>query len=72
MTAGQIAVLKVINDHGPVNDATLVPLVQHMANVKMSSSGIRTRRNELVAAGKLRQVDEVKMPSGRMAAVWGT
>lgn len=72
MTAGQLAVFNVINEHGPINDATLVPLVQHMANVRMSSSGIRTRRNELVAAGKIRQVDEVKMPSGRLAAVWGT
>jgi hypothetical protein len=70
MTAAQQAVLDAIENYGPITDAALVPLVQHVANIQMSSSGIRTRRNELVAAGQVAQQGEVKMPSGRMAALW--
>jgi hypothetical protein len=70
MTTGQAAVLDVIEQYGPLTDAALVPLVQHVSNVRMSSSGIRTRRNELVSAGKITQSGEVKMPSGRAAALW--
>ena len=70
MTAAQSAVLDAIEKYGPITDAALVPLVQHVAQVKMSSSGIRTRRNELVESGEVAQAGEVKMPSGRMAALW--
>lgn len=70
MTEGQSAVLSVLQHYGPLNDAALVPLVQHMAHIKMSSSGIRSRRAELVADGKAWQDGETKMPSGRMAATW--
>ena len=72
MTAAQQAVLDAIENYGPITDAALVPLVQHVSNVRMSSSGIRTRRNELVTAGEVSQLGEVKMPSGRMAALWST
>lgn len=72
MTAGQTAVFEAVTKYGPLTDAALVPLVQHLANERMSSSGIRTRRSELVAMRKLRQRGEVKMPSGRYAALWGT
>lgn len=71
MTAAQQAVLNVLTNHGPIPDHALVPLVQHVAQARMSSSGIRSRRNELVALGKVEEVDEIKMPSGRMASVWG-
>lgn len=70
MTSGQHAVLNAIKQYGPLTDAALVPLVQHVANVRMSSSGIRTRRNELVAAGKVRSHGTIRMPSGRYAIVW--
>ena len=71
MTAAQQAVLDAIKKYGPITDAALVPLVQHVANVPMSSSGIRTRRNELVYVhGKVKQGGEVRMPSGRLAALW--
>ena len=72
MTASQATVLDVLTTHGPLPDHALVPLVQHVAQAKMSSSGIRTRRDELVKAGKVKQVDQIKMPSGRLASVWGT
>lgn len=70
MTTAQSAVLGVIKDHGPLPDHALVPLVQHVAQARMSSSGIRTRRDELVKMGKVKQADSIKMPSGRSAAVW--
>lgn len=71
MTSSQAIVLNVIKEHGPIPDHALVPLVQHVAQAKMSSSGIRTRRNELLLQGKIRQTGEIRMPSGRNAAVWG-
>jgi hypothetical protein len=70
MTTGQTAVLNVLKQHGPLPDHALVPLVQHVAQAKMSSSGIRTRRSELADAGHVKPVDEIKMPSGRNAVVW--
>ena len=72
MTAAQQAVLDVIEDYGPLTDAALVPLVQHVAQRRMSSSGIRTRRAELADMKKVQSVGQVKMPSGRMAATWST
>lgn len=72
MTASQNAVLSVLGDYGPLPDHALVPMVQHVAGQHYSSSRIRTARNELVAAGKVEDTgQEIKMPSGRMAAIWG-
>lgn len=70
MTASQEAVLAVLEKHGPLPDHALVPIVQHVERHHMSSSGIRSRRAELVEQGYVVEVDEIKMPSGRMAAVW--
>ena len=70
MTNGQTTVFNVLKEHGPLPDHALVPLAQHVANAKMSSSGIRTRRAELVDQGLVEEVDTVKMPSGRLASVW--
>lgn len=70
MTTAQQTVLDVLTNYGPVPDHALVPLVQHVAQARMSSSGVRTRRDELVKAKLVHQSGEIKMPSGRMAAVW--
>lgn len=70
MSNGQTAVLAVLKQHGPLPDHALVPIVQHVHGTHMSSSGIRSRRAELERAGYVIQVDSVKMPSGRKAAVW--
>ncbi len=70
MTSAQRAVLDVIEDYGPLTDAALVPLVQHVAQAHYSSSGIRTRRNELVDLGEVERAGEVRMPSGRYATKW--
>lgn len=70
MTPNQQAVYDALEQFGPVPDHALVPLVQHVAQVHQSSSGIRSRRAELAAAGAVTEVDEIKMPSGRKASVW--
>lgn len=70
MTAAQETVLAVLKQHGPLPDHALVPLVQHVAQVRMSSSGIRSRRAELTDKGLVTEVDTVRMPSGRRASVW--
>lgn len=52
-------------------DHALVPLTQHVAGVRLSSSGIRTRRRELTDAGLVKPTGEkIVMPSGRTAAVY--
>lgn len=71
MTHSQEAVLAVLTKHGPLPDHALVPIVQHVEGHRMSSSGIRSRRAELVDQGFVVEVDDMKMPSGRRAAVWG-
>ncbi len=70
MTESQKAVLTVLNEYGPMHDAALVPLAQHMADVAMSSSSIRSRRSELAEFGFVTAVGGHRMPSGRTAIVW--
>lgn len=70
MTPSQEAVLEVLREFGPLPDHALVPLAQHVSRVPLSSSGIRSRRAELVAMDKVTEVDTVQMPSGRSASVW--
>ncbi len=60
---------------GPMNDEQLIKLwrvgVNELGWRSASESGIRSRRSELVAQGKI--VDSgkrVKMQSGRMSIVW--
>lgn len=70
LTANQQAVRSVLERYGPLPDHALVPLVQHVAQIHQSSSGIRTRRSELVGLGIAEEVDTITMPSGRPASVW--
>jgi hypothetical protein len=70
MTTAQKLVLETLKQHGPLPDHALVPIVQHVTGAHMSSSGIRTRRDELAKAGFVKHVDDMKMPSGRKAAIW--
>lgn len=69
LTKGQAAVYSAMSDwNRPIPDHALVPLVQHVAGTRMSSSGIRTRRSELADLGIVAPVGPgVKMPSGRHA-----
>jgi hypothetical protein len=70
MTKSQQDVLGVIKQYGPMPDVALVPMAQHVANIHQSSSGVRSRRAELAAAGLVQIVGRQKLPSGRSAAVW--
>jgi hypothetical protein len=70
MTAAQQTVLDAVETYGPLTDAALVPLVQHVSQARMSSSGVRTRRSELTDQGLVKSVGQVRMPSGRFASEW--
>jgi hypothetical protein len=71
MTTSQEAVLAVLEKYGPLPDHALVPLCQHVSSLRLSSSGIRSRRAELADLGKVQATGEtIKMPSGRFAHVW--
>lgn len=66
----QQAVYDALLEYGPLADHALVPIMQHESNIHQSSSGIRSRRAELVEMDKVRPVGTLKMPSGREAVVW--
>lgn len=70
MTVSQSHVFDVLEVYGPLADTALVPLVQHMASIHQSSSGIRTRRAELARMGMVERIGTIVLPSGRDAAVW--
>lgn len=71
VTDAQADVYDVLRKFGPMPDHALVPLAQHALAVHQSSSGIRTRRKELLDAGII-YVDKsvVKTGSGRSARVF--
>lgn len=71
----QEAVLALFRAQGAMTDVELVEFYAKRAEfgrvVPQSDSGIRTRRSELVTAGKVIDSGErVKLPSGRRAIVW--
>ena len=71
LTTGQSAVLKAFADFGPMTDVALATYVHHVADVDMSSSGIRTRRAELVRKGYLVATGVKTAKSGRAQAIHG-
>lgn len=72
LTKGQTIVYKTLKQYGKASglpDHVLVPMVQHVSD--LSSSGVRSRRKELVEKGLvIEKATPVVMPSGRSAAVW--
>ncbi len=72
VTPAQAEVYKVLRkNRAGIPDHTLVPLAQHFSEIRLSSSGIRTRRKELTDAGLVRKINRrVRMPSGRTAALY--
>lgn len=57
--------------NGPLPDHVLVPVVQHLGSMHQSSSGIRSRRAELVAKGRARDTGRsIITASGRSASVF--
>lgn len=70
LTDNQAAVYGVLEQYGPLADHALVPLAQHQLQVHQSSSGIRSRRAELVDLTLVAAVATTKTGSGRSAAVY--
>lgn len=71
VTAGQQDVYDALKRYGPMPDHALVPLVQHATGSHQSSSGIRTRRAELLTKRLVRPtLKTVLTASGRHATVW--
>lgn len=66
----QAAVYDVLKQYGPLADHALVPLAQHQLQIHQSSSGIRTRRAELVDKGLAIAVASTTTGSGRCASVY--
>jgi hypothetical protein len=65
-------ILDLFASFGPMNDEQLIKLWKSHSNKPASDSGIRSRRSELAAHGKVIDTGErVKMSSGRASIVWG-
>lgn len=72
MTRGQQAVLEAFQTFGrPMTDFELAVYMHHRSPLTMASSGIRTRRSELVKMGHLTAVGETRLKSGRKALIHG-
>lgn len=67
VTQSQAEVYNLIERYGPIADHALVPLAQHQLNVRLSSSGLRTRRSELYVKGLIREDLTIRTGSGRRA-----
>lgn len=67
----QYDVYSVLKKYGPLPDHALVPLAQHVSPTHQSSSGIRTRRAELVELGLAAPTGNVvKTASNRDAVIY--
>ena len=73
LRASQAAVLKFLQEGGPMTDAALVEdYPQHAEDMpRQSQSGLRSRRAELTAGGLVEDTGRrVRLESGRQAIVW--
>ncbi len=71
VTPGQWEVYQCLRDiPAGMPDHALVPYAQHASGLRMSSSGIRSRRAELAASGLVKPAGTVKTGSGRIARVY--
>jgi hypothetical protein len=66
----QLAVYTVIRDFGPLPDHALVPIAQHVLNTPQSSSGIRTRRKELLDLGLVEPNGVTRTGANRTATIF--
>lgn len=65
-------ILDLLASFGPMNDEELIRLWKAHSQKPASDSGIRSRRSELAAQGRVIDTGErVKMSSGRLSIVWG-
>lgn len=66
----QRTVLRVLRMCGPMTDVEIAETLSEMG-IRMSPSGARTRRSELVDGGLVIDTGNTKrLPSGRWAIVW--
>lgn len=71
LTEKQRVVLDLFEQHGPMADHELLRIYRIGTLPPQSDSGLRTRRSELVAAGKLVQSGpDATTPTGRRALRW--
>lgn len=70
--AGSYAIiLQLFREYGPMNDEALIRAWRYENKKYASDSGIRSRRSELVATGKIIDTGErMKMASGRNSIIW--
>jgi hypothetical protein len=70
LTEAQDAVLRTLKVHGPLWDQQIFVVLAE-SGYRISPSGCRTRRSELVALGKVEFAKVYhKLPSGRRSRVW--
>ncbi len=72
VTRTQALILEALRAHGPLTDEQLCQRIAEVERKYLAVSGIRTRRSELVKAGRVVDTgDRQPMLSGRPAIVWG-
>ncbi|MCP4743224.1 MAG: hypothetical protein GY871_13525 [Actinomycetales bacterium] len=72
LTRTQALILEALRAHGPLTDEQLCQRIAQVERKYLAVSGIRTRRSELVKAGRVIDTgDRQPMLSGRPAIVWG-
>jgi hypothetical protein len=70
LTATRAAILEVLDTYGPLTDEEIARLYQ---GPRASPSGLRTRRSELVRAGKVYDTGQRRpLHSGRYAVAWAS
>ncbi len=72
LTQTQALVLQTLQTYGAMTDEELCMRIADVQRSPVSVSGVRTRRSELVAAGKVVDTGRrVPTRTGRQAIVWG-
>ena len=71
LTRTQALIIEALRAHGPLTDEQLCHRIAEVERKPVSVSGIRTRRSELVTAGRIVDTGERRQTAtGRQAIVW--
>jgi len=72
LTRTQALIVEALRAHGPLTDEQLCQRIADIERKPVSVSGIRTRRSELAADGRVTDTgDRQPTRAGRQAIVWG-